>query len=73
MLNIWLLLGVLFSVECGKPTLSDPRGLFNGAANHFEAFSQEDYVYGSVWPKPQHESRTNLYFAINPEKFRWLF
>ncbi|XP_002162378.3 beta-hexosaminidase subunit alpha isoform X1 [Hydra vulgaris] len=69
MLNIVLLFGFLFVVECGKPTLSDPRGLFNVMEDEFKAILQEDYVHGSVWPKPLHENRNEVYYAINPEKF----
>eukprot|EP00795_Rhopilema_esculentum_P012978 gene12978-3743_t len=55
-------------VECGKPSLTDPLGLLE--ETEFVGKGQ-NYVSGSVWPKPQRESRSDKYFAVDPAKFKF--
>lgn len=54
--------------ECGKPSLSDPLGLFE---QEEVVGTGVNYVSGSVWPKPQSESRSNTFFAVNPATFQF--
>jgi len=53
-------------LECGKPSLSDPLGLFEQP--EFVG-TGKNYVSGSVWPKPQSETRQSTYFALDPSRF----
>ena len=55
-------------VECGKPSLTDPLGLLE--ETEFVGKGQ-NYVRGSVWPKPQRESRSDKYFSVDPAKFKF--
>ena len=59
-------LSVFGVMECGKPSLSDPLGLYE--QSEFVGTGM-NYVSGSVWPKPQSEARQSTYFALDPEKF----
>lgn len=63
-----LLAGFLTAtVHCGKPTLSDPLGLYDEVPFRFG--TGKDYVAGTVWPKPQQEARENTYYTLNPDQF----
>lgn len=85
MLFIYLALLFLQRVECYPETslLSEPfadeRDEFNpvkrttklkfGKLEHTPL--DDDYVKGSIWPKPQHEDRTaNVNFFINEDDFK---
>ena len=63
---LFLVFFVISLTECGKPSLSDPLGLFEQP--EFVGTGM-NYVSGSVWPKPQSETRQNTFFALDPEKF----
>lgn len=51
------------------PRLSDPLGLGLGWELH--ELQVEDYVKGSVWPKPQAESQTGAVFKLTPPSFKF--
>lgn len=51
------------------PKLSDPLGLGLGWELH--ELQVEDYVKGSVWPKPQIESQTGAVFKLTPQNFKF--
>ena len=55
-------------IDAGKPTLSDNLGLYN-----YEEFVGvgKNYVTGSVWPKPQSETKGSKMFAVNPKLFKF--
>ena len=48
-------------------SLSDPQSLLNNDINNFHI--GKDYVHGSVWPKPQQESRGEEFYTLNPKDF----
>lgn len=65
-----LLLVTLVSTSFHKvPRLSDPFGLGLGWELH--ELKVEDYVKGSVWPKPQKESPTGAVFKLAPQNFKF--
>ena len=63
---LFLALFIISLTECGKPSLSDPLGLFEQP--EFVG-TGKNYVSGSVWPKPQSETRQSTFYALDPEKF----
>lgn len=73
MLRVFL---VLFLVALASssfhrvPKLSDPLGLGLGWELH--ELQVEDYVKGSVWPKPQLESQTGAVFKLTPQNFKFV-
>ena len=72
MLRVFLvfLLVTLASSSFHKgPRLSDPLGLGLGWELH--ELQVEDYVKGSVWPKPQAESQTGAVFKLTPQNFKF--
>ena len=56
----------------GKPSISDPRGL-NAEEEprfHFAGLGAgQNYVSGSIWPKPQQEAREDVMYSVDPSKF----
>ena len=48
-------------------SLSDPEGVGRNHLNDFHI--GRDYVHGSVWPKPQQESRGEEYYTLSPAEF----
>ena len=64
--TLFLVFSTISLLECGKPSLSDPLGLFEQP--EFVG-TGKNYVSGSVWPKPQSETRQSTYFALDPSKF----
>ena len=64
--TIALIFSAITVLECGKPSLSDPLGLFEQPEI---VGTGMNYVSGSVWPKPQSESRSNTFFALDPARF----
>lgn len=69
MLKLIILLVAISCVFGGKPTLSDNRGLRDERLKY--NFRVKDYVFGSLFPKPQEEAKdaTKL-MSLDPEKFR---
>jgi hypothetical protein len=68
------LLLVIFTLVCltlpsngTKPSLSDPLNLQRWGGK-LEVLS-DDYVKGSVWPKPQGQSPTGVKFSLLPRSF----
>lgn len=60
---------VLSCVYCGKKSLSDNLGL-NDERLAYD-FKIKDYVFGSLFPKPQEESKdSGKLMSVDPEKFR---
>lgn len=55
------------TAQCGKPKLSDNLGFLE--ENPEFQFKIRDYVFGTVWPKPQEEKKTNKLFTIDPDNF----
>jgi len=68
--NAVILLLVIAGVFCGKPTLSDNRGLKDERLK-FD-FKIKDYVFGTLWPKPQEEAKGSQLLTLDPEKFRYV-
>uniref|UniRef100_A0A7M5XP63 Beta-hexosaminidase n=1 Tax=Clytia hemisphaerica TaxID=252671 RepID=A0A7M5XP63_9CNID len=68
MLKLIILLVAISCVFGGKPTLSDNRGLRDERLKY--NFRVKDYVFGSLFPKPQEETKdaTKL-MSLDPEKF----
>ena len=64
--TLFLAFSIISVLECGKPSLSDPLGLFEQP--EFVG-TGKNYVSGSVWPKPQSETRQSTYFALDPSRF----
>lgn len=65
-----LLLVTLASSSFNRvPRLSDPLGLGLGWELH--ELQVEDYVKGSVWPKPQEEAQTGAVFKLAPQDFKF--
>lgn len=52
------------------PSLSDPLAL-GGLGWELEELQVEDYVKGSVWPKPQGESPNGAVYALTPQNFKF--
>ena len=53
-----------------KPTLSDNRGLRDEELPFYN-FKIKDYVFGSLFPKPQEDSNdSGKLMALDPEAFR---
>ena len=73
MLRVFLVL-VLVSLASSSfhkvARLSDPLGLGLGWELH--EIRVEDYVKGSVWPKPQVESPTGAVFKLTPQNFKFV-
>ncbi len=63
-----VLLAAFQSLNAWKPSLSDNLGMFK-PAEQFGA--SENYVVGSVWPKPQSEKRGSTVFSLSPEQFKF--
>jgi len=60
----------LFAIACvfgGKPTLSDNRCLRDERLQF--KFAIRDYVSGSLWPKPQEESKGNGLLTLDSDAF----
>ena len=58
----------IFSViYSGLASLSDPLGLSDEQTFNFDI--GEDYVFGTVWPKPQQEAREDEYYTLDPHNF----
>ena len=70
MLSRLCALAIIFtSANAGKPTLSDNRGLKNEELIY--NFKIKDYVFGSLFPKPQEENKdSGKLMSLDPEKFR---
>ena len=67
-LSLLCVFAALLAVNGGKPTLSDPLGLYE--STEFVGKGR-NYVSGSVWPKPQSESRGSTIFAVDPQGFKF--
>ena len=52
------------------PRLSDPLAL-GGLGWELQELQVEDYVKGSVWPKPQGESPSGAIFKLTPQDFKF--
>ena len=67
----FLVLVIVFvaTVDCGKPSLSDNLGLFSDLSDSKFDFKSADYVYGTVWPKPQKEEKGSNIYCIDPADF----
>jgi len=70
MLKKLCLLTLVFSCAYArKPTLSDNRGLRDEELPFYN-FKIKDYVFGSLFPKPQEESKdSGKLMSVDPEKF----
>ena len=72
MLRVFLVF-LLVTLACSSfhkgPRLSDPLGLGLGWELH--ELQVEDYVKGSVWPKPQAETQTGAVFKLTPQNFKF--
>ena len=64
----------LFTFACPSvkrfPRLSDPLAQ-GGLGWELEELQVEDYVKGSVWPKPQGETTNGAVYALSPENFKF--
>jgi len=72
MLRVFLVLLLVALVSSSfhrVPKLSDPFGLGLGWELH--ELQVEDYVKGSVWPKPQVQSQTGAMFKLSPQNFKF--
>lgn len=73
MLRVFLVL-LLVSLACSSfqriARLSDPLGL-GGLGWELQELEVEDYVKGSVWPKPQKESPSGTVFKLTPQDFKF--
>ena len=64
-----LLTLIIASAYARKPTLSDNRGLKDDQLVY--NFKIKDYVFGSLFPKPQEETKdSGKLFSVDPEAFR---
>ena len=66
------IVSILQVASSGKPSLSDPRGLNPEEESrfHFAGLGAgQNYVSGSVWPKPQQETREDVMYSVDPSKF----
>ena len=52
------------------PRLSDPLAL-GGLGWELEELQVEDYVKGSVWPKPQRETPDGAVYSLTPKNFKF--
>ena len=57
-----------------RRSLSDPLGLSSSFENNVNEFVGigKNYVFGSVWPKPQSEIRGETLYSLNPTKFEFV-
>ena len=63
----FVLISIAFAcAHGGKPTLSDNRGLKDDRLKY--NFKIKDYVFGTLFPKPQEEAKGDL-LSLDPEKF----
>ena len=61
---------MLSCVYAGKKSLSDNRGLNDEQLIY--NFKIKDYVFGSLFPKPQEENKdSKKLMSVDPEKFRY--
>ena len=64
----------LFTFVCSSvkrfPRLSDPLAQ-GGLGWELEELQVQDYVKGSVWPKPQGETPNGAVYALSPENFKF--
>lgn len=73
--SVYLLLLSTFASSTIKrvPTLSDPLALDyqDYLAWKLEELQVEDYVKGSVWPKPQGETPNGEVYFLSPQNFKF--
>lgn len=73
--SVYLLLLSAFASSTIKrvPTLSDPLALDyqDYLAWKLEELQVEDYVKGSVWPKPQGETPNGEVYSLSPQTFKF--
>lgn len=69
---VFLLLLSAFASSTIKsvPRLSDPLGL-GGLGWELDELQVEDYVKGSVWPKPQGETPNGEVYSLSPQNFKF--
>ena len=73
--SVYLLLLSAFASSTIKrvPTLSDPLALDyqDYLSWKLEELQVEDYVKGSVWPKPQGETPNGEVYSLSPQNFKF--
>ena len=69
---VLLLVLVSFASSSVKrfPKLSDPLAL-GGLGWELEELQVEDYVKGSLWPKPQGETPNGAVYSLSPQNFKF--
>eukprot|EP00794_Sanderia_malayensis_P016574 gene16574-18259_t len=66
--GVALFFAAFCSIKAWEPSLSDNVGL-NGPSEPLKFGTVENYVTGSVWPKPQSEKRVDTFFSLDPGHF----
>ncbi|XP_047133100.1 beta-hexosaminidase subunit alpha isoform X1 [Hydra vulgaris] len=58
--------------------LDDPKGVITGNKRMIDQVAEftdlgYDYENGNIWPKPQHESRSDKLYTLDPKTFKFVF